>query len=394
MTAVGALTLMAACAPTPSDFREFEENGVRVVETIGDGAWAELPPVVEFDLEQVYGADEFPTEAILGNPSQLRVRGTTTGEVFVLDRRGNKLVAFAADGTLRWAAERPGEGPGEFNGVNDVGFNQHDNEVLVLNRSGLSIDFWSSTGDYLRSMPVPDEELRPTRIMSADQDYIRLSRFLGLELGVQVVRIDVDAPNSSFSWSVDVGDGFQVRPPSSVDVATHRDGAAVGSGIRYEIRLHDSNGAEIERWRRQVPYPVRPGTFDLGTIIGRHDFGHVRAPIALPGGYWLVHTAWRPNVTDPDALALELHEAAERDANDWRVTFDVFNTDGRFLQSIEPGGPHEFGYVDRAITAYPISLGMPIHAVVGVDDQVLLYTVAPEPFPQVRRYRMNFEPPG
>jgi hypothetical protein len=113
--------------------------------------------------------------------------------------------------------------------------------------------------------------------------------------------------------------------------------------------------------------------------------------MALPGGYFMVIASWEAGVTDPDATAAEraLEMGWER-AESWRLSFDVFDGEGRFMQSIVPGPIDVLGP-----RAYPVELGIPRQTTgAGPGEIPYLYTLVIDPFPQVRRYRIELEPSG
>jgi hypothetical protein len=102
--------------------------------------------------------------------------------------------------------------------------------------------------------------------------------------------------------------------------------------------------------------------------------GELSPPITLSSGHLLVYAFWPMNVDDPDAFAGLSSSRGERPEIQWACSLDVFDADGRFLASSVWEGMRE------------PEVGRPA----VVDRNGKLYTVTLDPFPQVRRYRVEF----
>ena len=85
-------------------------GGVTYVENPERGLWDAVSEPIRFELEQLFGVDSAPEEAILGNIAGLVIDNDRN--VHVYDSQANQLVSFAPDGSLTQRSGGPGEGPG------------------------------------------------------------------------------------------------------------------------------------------------------------------------------------------------------------------------------------------------------------------------------------------
>jgi hypothetical protein len=79
------------------------------------------------------------------------VRGPD-GTVFVTDR-GTKVVAFDTLGTVRWSDGRPGQGPEEFENINDIRL--HDDLLYLPDLGNNRIAVLSTEGEFQRYITPP-----------------------------------------------------------------------------------------------------------------------------------------------------------------------------------------------------------------------------------------------
>jgi hypothetical protein len=396
MAALGLLLVVAsgACAPEPG-YRVTQIDGVTVVENRDDGAWAGLSDGLRLVLEQTYGVDEYPEEAVLGNGMVLLFAANRSGEVYVQDGQVGRLVKFRRDGSVAWTAGRPGPAPGEFHAVTGLELAPDEQGVVVSNFAG-RLDYWSADGELIDTITMDPERGLPGTLQGFAGGMAVFSQGLENRLGALVSIADPrEDPSSWLSFEIDVTPAIEARTRWSarqISIAPYAGGIAAGSNASYELRFYTIEGELMRRVRRDVPYPVPPGYYSDGRGRGaRHDFGSIGAPMALPGGYFMVIASWEAGVTDPDATAAEraLEMGWER-AESWRLSFDVFDGEGRFMQSIVPGPIDVLGP-----RAYPVELGIPRQTTgAGPGEIPYLYTLVIDPFPQVRRYRIELEPSG
>jgi hypothetical protein len=388
-----ALLLAAAsvaCTGEPG-YRVAQIDGVTIVENLDDGAWAGRADAFRLVLEQTYGADEYPEEAVLGNGLVLRFAANRSGEVYVQDGQVGRLVKFRRDGSVAWTAGRPGPAPGEFHAVTGVELAPDEQTVIVSNFAG-RLDYWSADGELVETVTMDPERGLPGALQGFAGEMAVFSQGLERRLGARVVIARPDDLLSSLTFDVDVAPEVESGFARQVPIAPYAGGIAAGSNASYELRFYTTEGELVRRVTRDVPYPVRPGySRDDRGRGARHDFGSVGAPMALPGGYFMVIASWEAGVTDPDATAAERGlEMGWASAENWRMSFDLFDAEGRFLQSIVPQGPLEV----LGPRAYPAELGWPRQTTGAAPGETpYLFTLAIDPFPQIRRYRIELTPP-
>jgi hypothetical protein len=382
--AVGA----SACAGDPS-FRTSVADGVEIVENFGPGAWADHPPALELVLDQVYGAELEPKEALLGDPLQLLSAGTAGGELYVLDRQQNRLSRFRKDGTVVWAIGKRGEGPGEFSLPFAVRLSADGKTLVISNGRGARIEFWSTDGEFLRSFNLE----YPASLLGLIADRIVVGDRLEWRTGARVWVVQESVPQGE-SFDIDVAPDIPDHFSGSIQVGVYGGLIVAGSNSSYDLRFYTPDGHLTKQVSRDVPYPVHPGNYSREGRGTRHDYGMIRPPMALPGSYFMVHASWDTRVTDPDATAAERGFESDYGPTGWRATFDIFNPQGRFMQSVEFPGPLVVAPGGWALLAYPLEIGLPIHTA-GTDagEQPYLYARSDDPFPQIRRYKIEFKPP-
>lgn len=216
----------------------------------------------------------------------------------------------------------------------------------------------------------------------------------GLEwrLGARVIVAHPEAWEAATSFDIDMLPGAEAMFARPLSLRILDGMITIGNSASYEVRFYTVEGELRRRVTRNVPYPVRPGRADLGSGRGmRHDFGALGAPIELPGGYFIVPVSWEEGITDPDATATARGSNAgwaDPENDNWRASIDLFDPEGRFLQSIASEGPIDM----RTSTAFPADIGI-LGNSAGLDnpDGAYLYALSPNPFPEIRRYRIELE---
>ena len=116
MVAVLALLAVVACSDSAQWQGTIEErDGVAWINNpAADPGPEGAEPPFALELEQTFGAEEEPADSLLSFITGMAV--DEAGNVYVVDRGDDRLVAFAPDGKLLWAGGRSGQGPGEFDG--------------------------------------------------------------------------------------------------------------------------------------------------------------------------------------------------------------------------------------------------------------------------------------
>lgn len=392
---VAAALCLPACAPGQEWTGTIEEiDGVVHVSNPAEPLWGtseEGEPRLALEIEQVFGADREPADAILGNQYQLSVDVDAYGNVYVLDGQANQLVSFDAGGAVRWRVGRKGKGPGEFYEPDGLAVGP-DETVVVGNDSRRQLSLWDGDGNYLSSVSLTEPPLSLTHLRAPGfagfvaRDRLVLSSGMPGTVGTSVVVIDPFAPATirQFAWNQLPEIEMPWNVSSGPGVIARRDGTImVGSAAGYRFRIYDADGNLLRQVTRAVDYPVRSGYWAEDGGVGISDFGDVLAPMPLEPDYLLVCVYWNLNVDDPDAIALEraraLRAGLPSPNSEYHVSFDLFDRDGRLLYSLVEG-PHSIrGEGIWSETGRP--------QLIGPDDR--LYTIADDPFPQIRRYRVE-----
>lgn len=364
------------------------------------GLWAGEPRDLMLVLEQSFGAETEPDSHLLGRAQTLFVDVDNAGNVYVLDSQNNRVVSFDSDGNVRWIGGRQGAGPGELDGARGLLVHEVSSAVLVLNQRGTRLDAWSLDGEFRGSLRNLKE--RPRVLADTGNGTIILGTVAPGFIGATVWTLpDENAARSRL---------FEIRevpetnsPPTMIDIAAYSDVIVSGSSSRYEMRFHNEAGELIRIVTRDVDYPSRPRYFADGPIRGRIDLGKVRAPMKLGGGYWLAHVSW---VRDADAAG-KVDPTVFPESWEWESSLDLFDSEGRFLQSYIPEGGVDIAQTRYDRFAYPTSIGIPVRTAMSrhpvpsstpesTDPASLanvqlgyLYTLVEEPFPQIRRFRIE-----
>lgn len=244
--AAGALlaTATVACGGA-SPVRIEERDGVTYVDNPAAGLWeVEDPPPVRFHLEQVFGADEHPPEAILAAPRSVDV--DAEGNVYVADSGMKRIVSFAPDGAVRWTAGREGEGPGELSGFGMSMAWNGASTLHVTNRDGTQIDLWSVEGEHLGAERLTDLDLTFASIAGfLPERQLVLTRTIMGAFGVRIVVVATKQPwrkiaefEVDVAPDVDVPDNLGSGPP----VRTAAASIHVGNVGSYVLRVYDRTG--------------------------------------------------------------------------------------------------------------------------------------------------------
>lgn len=385
VTVLATAPLLQDCSPagSPPEPPELQEPGVERVDNPAQPAWSGRDgPPMRFVLEQSFGAQNEPYEAIL-SPISGRIAVDGDGNLYVVVR-GPRLLSFGPDGSLRWAVEHQGEGPGELRGASGVAAG--GDRIYVGNAGATRIDVWTTEGEFVRSQVL--NELGPSAgtpggLVTPEIMVLRTSLRgeLSGTIGQVLTLVDLGPPWSlRAEKTVDVNPRFELPEGRriGVDFSTSPDGViALGNVGTYELHFLDETAAVRRIVTVDTDRIVRPGVARIGGDVTVEEYGEVRAPLRLHSGHWLVHARWPVGLDDPDGHArLQALDQAPRLS--WRHSLDLFDAEGRFLASMEDEGGRP-------------GIGFPLTA--GPDGR--LYTLAVDPYLRIRRYRVEvLEPSG
>lgn len=379
--------LIACSSSEPWQGTVEQVDGVTVVTNPADPLWeadAGSEPRLTFNLEQVFGADTEPAAAILGEPFLLYAAADASGNVYVLDAQAKRLVSFAPDGSVRWQAGQPGGGPGEFDDPAGIAVNA-DGSVAVLNQDRSRLETWDTQGNYVTSLalselPLSRADMGAPYIAGFAGDDIVLYGMQTGRTGARIVTVDLGGPAilGDFEWDQlpDIE-----RPPGTfvfgnAGVRTEHGTILVGSRTGYQFRIYSMDGSIRRHVTRRVDYPARAGFARYERRGLTKTFGEVLAPMLMEPEFLLVAVTWVPDVEDPDEIAEHALRSSPEElaaqVTSWLSSFDLYDREGRLLYSLVEEGDD-----------WP-STGRP--QFIGPDNR--LYTIAGDPFPQIRRYEV------
>lgn len=365
---------MSACAADP--VRIEERDGVVHVDNGPAGLWQDRdPPPLRFELERTFGAEAAPEEAVLGDVAGLVV--DPQGNLYLLDQGMRRLASFGPDGGHRWTAGREGQGPGEFSDARSLAWDG-ESTLFVTNRQGSQVDRWDLGGSYLDSRLLAPLGLRFGGLVGhlPPASLVLVAPVFGTLGGKVVVVTTAGEWRKEAEFEVDLYPDLQVPRffAGSVDVKVDGEWILVGHEGVYELRWYDRSGELFRVVRRPVGYLRRAGFHATERGGSMRSFGGLEAPLALASGHWLATASWPTNVEDPDAF-VRRSMGGDPQQVEWACSLDLFDPEGRFLLSLVEEGRRVPG------------IGEPL----GVGPDGRLYTFSEEPYPQVRRYRVELE---
>ena len=329
----------------PQEIARFENQGPPL--------WApQEPHALRFELEQVFGVASEPVAAVLGRIADLAV--DDRNRVFVLDRQGNRVVAFGPQGDVLWRSGGRGGGPGELDVPSSIKWDG-DSSLFLMNGRGARLERWSVDGDFVESRALSQFGVRGATIAGVLSPTVIVVR--SPSPGEAGARITV------FEWAAEalsVRAEFTpvVLEPLSVEQTTavvpvRVTGAqiALGEIDSYDLRFFDPSGELVWTVSRS-DHPL------VGLVDSRSPSSWLWPPLFLPSGHFISY------------LTTQVAE------NRWQSFVDLFDAEGHFLYTREWDGPEW------------LDLGRPNL----VDQDGRLYSVRQDPFPHVRRYRVVIDP--
>lgn len=360
-----------ACAPAAAEWegRIEERDGALYVHNPDRPLWPDAEtPRLELELEQVFGADEQPADAILAEVRDVAV--DPDGNVYVLDFDDSQIVAFESSGRVRWRGGRRGEGPGEL--LRPLGIAADgEGRLWLLDKAGAELEWWSTDGSYLGAFLLTE-----TAITRAGGLRFVAPRTLALLSGTDVLLLESGEPWSEYG-RFETSPGMLRMGAGGVAGETGASGGRVTTGaiLDYEVQIYGEDG----RLERTI---ARPGTGFLPAAANDESgavafMGRAHPPHRLPAGRWLVEASWPTNIGDPEAWLARAMAGERPPERELRTVLDLFDADGRWLTGRtwdHPDSP-EHGRLH----------------LVGPDGR--LYSIRTDPYPQVRRYRIAIEPP-
>ena len=153
-----------------------EVNGVTVVKNPKEGLWDSKEKAnVTIIKEQQIGELDGPEEFLFDYVSDVAVN--SKGDIYVADRRLNEIRKYNKDGEYLLSLGRKGQGPGEFQSVNIISVNSHD-ELIAFDNMLQRVSIFSDNGEHIKTTKklVTDSWIEPSKIFSTDGTYVVFGR--------------------------------------------------------------------------------------------------------------------------------------------------------------------------------------------------------------------------
>ena len=332
------------------------------------------PGAFHLELEQVFGAEETPVDALIGLPLNAAV--DDDGDVYVVDYASSQIIAFDSSGGVRWRAGRAGQGPGE---IQQPGELIMDGDAIVLvNQQGARIETFRRDGSLVSSYnrgfkgsgyPNMICSRRPGRVIEAT-GVPGEWRTVVTDAPIAGVEARQDSTVSVVDASHDVNDALPqlLGPRTTVTCGP------------TELFIHHPARYLIERWSYTGEYRGAFGRDDTeheAPIIASIQGGFSMRPVfnaypVLPvgNGRNLVVAQWMTNTQDIDAIREAMQGGPPAPPSVLVHSLDLYDTEGRLLSTVARD--------------QPLDIGRPFAS----DGAGRIYTLAGTPFPQVRRYRL------
>ena len=127
-----------------------EENGVTVVKNPSEPLNPELQII--FEEELTIGVEEGDENYMFGN--QVFVNADDEGNIYVTDGDRRTVKKYDSNGNFLQSIGRQGQGPGEFQDINEVRFNSEGN-IYLNDLKTQRLSFFSKEGNYLKGVKFP-----------------------------------------------------------------------------------------------------------------------------------------------------------------------------------------------------------------------------------------------
>jgi len=331
--------------------------------------------VITFDLIQVYGTD-FPDEsAVFSSVNGIwTVDSDEYGNIYVLDNDAPMLVKFSSAGEVMWKIERKGKGPGDLYVPNGLAVGKK--YIYISNQIGARIDVFDKKGKFLKTLKIDNlDEKQRSVIGIIENRYLVLgtSKIPG-KIGMEFTILDIEYKYekvSEFKATEDIdfeipGTGWIYPKTSIVDGFI-----VITKSFNYGFKYYRIDGTLVKEINRDASKYMRPGIGKIGNRNMMMSLSTVYAHHKIECGYLLNFVSWPTNIDDPDRAVSQMGKGNFPELKS-QSSLDLYSPDGNLLYSVEKMGLiPEIGWIKHS------------------DDVGYLYTVVGNPYPQVRKYKVN-----
>jgi hypothetical protein len=235
-------------------------NGVLVINNPEHGLWQnKSTPPLSFELEKIFGKENEPIEEVLASTSY--VFTDNNRNVFIFDHRDNHLVSFDSSGKFLWSKGRKGQGPGEFDNVRGIVFDGNK-YIYVCNSSGLQIDHYDLTGNYLTSFKLSELNIGRVSLNAfIEPNVLVLSQSPIGKIGLDIIFLEF-GDSLKIKTKIDIIEDIGVEIPFGVsagmDVTVNSNEIVVAKIHNYEFNYYNFEGKLIKKVTRDFNKLVRP----------------------------------------------------------------------------------------------------------------------------------------
>ena len=355
-------------------FETETRNGISIVSNADRPVWTDVSEApIGFELEQTFGTESEPEEALLSSTSSVVV--DESGTVYVLDRSEHRVLAFNADGTLKWSAGRQGEGPGELNFPTHL-LLRDDGHLLISHRQGSAIAVWDQDGAFVEQLDVSRIEgyVAPTLVFL---DGGRLGFIARDDKNFDWFLVNASLPDLEILSEKAIDFELSGRPGISVlpQVSYIDETLYVAQQDRYAVQGFTAEGERRKEIRRpDIGDLLGQGMYNPDGVLRIRTYSELSIPLIFPDGSSLIASYWSPDVDDPDETLRRAVDGEDVDIS-FNAALDLYEASGRLLGRLQWND------------ARKPDVGRPM--IVGPNGK--LYSATDDPFPQVRRYAVHFE---
>lgn len=317
---------------------------------------------VTFQRIQTYGADTSPKEAMISV-----VNGMLTdrkNNIYILDK-GERILSYKPDGSLRWAVGQKGKGPGDIEftmGMATDGVKY----IYLANQYGSRIDKFDLNGKFISSFNVSLIHEASLVISGFIKPNLLITyKTIRGRVGSEVYVLDTD---NNFKiqnrFQIDQTGDANIAPNSSfgIGIGVTDEKIVSGSITDYRLGFYTTQGKII----KELTKKTKKMYFFFYNQNGGGVSGGISVPFKVSGSYYLSVMRGPSNVTEMDQLANNKFK------KEFAAVLDIFDEKGNPVFSRKSTGRTDS------------EIGSPVYS----DSEGYLYTSKDLPYPHVCKYKV------
>ena len=343
------------------------DENVEVISNASKGLWGE-DNTLHLEEELITGKEYGDDSEMFGY-----IRGVAFDEedtIFIADSYELEVKVFDDQGNFLERFGREGEGPGEFQTIDDIHWCRFDNLLYIVDRRNNRIAQFSPDGKFIKAVKTTKFKIRVEKIDSFEDGTFILSgmRFGGDFADYRIITVDHALENVIAECGEDFPAhtvGMDMSPDFSDVCILSGDQLCYTSPSEYKIVLLDKNLNKSKIIEKSYPR-MFPPQYVRGFYA---DFNGIENVARVNGNYVA-------GVSFTKAKEIPLFQEKKDLVNfveNEKATgcqLDLFDSEFRFLASVKVPSRRRLG---------------------GADSQGRLYFIENEPFPQLIRCRLITE---